>query len=221
MCILKQSEMHDSNYSHNLHPNKYCQGLHYYPFAIDLNRCVGSCNTLKDLFNRACIPEKTEDLNLSVFNMTIVINKSKILIKHISCKSECKSDGRKCNSNQKWNNDKCRCECKNPKEHHVYKEDYIWNPATCSCENSKHFASINDDSAIMCDETIETTKTVPTKIVQTKTISKKSASRNFYILLAILLITKTLLITVSIYSCLIKYRAIKSIYYHITLQITY
>ena len=207
MCILKQSEMHDSNYSHNLHPNEYCQGLHYYPFAIDLNRCVGSCNTLKDLFNRACIPEKTEDLNLSVFNMTTVINKSKILIK---------SDGRKCNSNQKWNNDKCRCECKNPKEHHVYKEDYIWNPAACSCENSKHFASINDDSAIMCDETIETTK-----IVQTKTISKKSASRNFYILLAILLITITLLITVSTYSYLIKYQAIKSIYYHITLQITY
>ena len=26
-----------------------------------------------------------------------------ILTKHILCKSECKFDGRKCNSNQKWN----------------------------------------------------------------------------------------------------------------------
>ena len=40
------------------------------------------------------------------------INESKTLTKHISCECKCKFDGRKCNSNQKWNNDKCRCECK-------------------------------------------------------------------------------------------------------------
>ena len=38
-------------------------------------------------------------------------NKFKILI-DISCECTCKFDERKCNSNQKWNNDKCRCECK-------------------------------------------------------------------------------------------------------------
>ena len=26
----------------NLHPNEYSQELHYYPFAVKLNRCVGS-----------------------------------------------------------------------------------------------------------------------------------------------------------------------------------
>ena len=40
------------------------------------------------------------------------INKSKTLTKHTSCESKYKFDGRKCNSNQKWNNDKCGCECK-------------------------------------------------------------------------------------------------------------
>ena len=29
---------------------------------------------------------------------------------------------------------------------------YIWNPATCSCENDKCLASIIDDSVITCDE---------------------------------------------------------------------
>ena len=33
-------------------------------------------------------------------------NESKILTKDISCKCKCKFDGRKCNSNQWWNNDK-------------------------------------------------------------------------------------------------------------------
>ena len=32
-----------------LHPNEYTQGLRYCTFAVNLNRCVGSCNTLNDL----------------------------------------------------------------------------------------------------------------------------------------------------------------------------
>ena len=43
-----------------------------------------------------CVPNKTEDLNLSVFNMITRINESKILVKHISYKCKCKCDGRKC-----------------------------------------------------------------------------------------------------------------------------
>ena len=58
----------------NLHPNEYRQELHYYPFAVKLDRCVGSCNTLNDLPNKVCVPNKIEDLNLSVFNTIIGIN---------------------------------------------------------------------------------------------------------------------------------------------------
>ena len=53
----------------NLHLNEFSQEFHYYPFAARLNRCLGSCNTLNDLYNKVCVPNKTEDLNLSVFNM--------------------------------------------------------------------------------------------------------------------------------------------------------
>ena len=90
----------------NLHPNEYSQEFHYYPFAVKLDRCVGSCNTLNDLSNKVCIPNKTEDLNLSVFNMIIAINESKNL-KGISCKCKRELNGTKCNSTQWWNNDKC------------------------------------------------------------------------------------------------------------------
>ena len=57
-----------------LHPNEYIQGLRYYPFAVDLDRCIGSCNTANDLSDRVCISGKTEDLVLSVFNMIIKLN---------------------------------------------------------------------------------------------------------------------------------------------------
>ena len=60
------------------------------------------------------------------------IYESKTLTKHISCEYQSKFDGRKCNSNQWWNKDKCQCEYK---KHHICEKDYIWNPATCSCKN--------------------------------------------------------------------------------------
>ena len=40
------------------------------------------------------------------------IDKSKTLTEHTSCKCKFIFDGRKCNSNQWWNNGKCRRECK-------------------------------------------------------------------------------------------------------------
>ena len=63
---------------------------------------------------------------------------------------------------------------------------YIWNPATCSCENGKYLASIIDDSVITCDKIIgaEKTKTVPTNFNK-KNITCKT--QTFYILLAFLL----------------------------------
>ena len=47
----------------NLHPNEYGQGLSYYTFTVNLDRCVGSCNTLHALSNIVFIPDRTEDLN--------------------------------------------------------------------------------------------------------------------------------------------------------------
>ena len=63
-----------------------------------------SCTALNDLSNKVCVPNKTEDLNPSIFNTITFINGSKTLTKHISCKCKCKLDGRKSNANQKCNN---------------------------------------------------------------------------------------------------------------------
>ena len=175
----------------NLHPNEYSREFHYYPFLVKLDRCVGSCNTTNDLSNKVCIPNKTQDLNLSVFNKITVINESKTLAKHISCKCKCKFDEKKCNSNQWWNNDKCRCECKKIL---VCEKDYVWNSAACICQNGKNLASIMDDSVIICDKVIESfdeeIKTIPTSFNEKLATCK---TRNFYILLAFLLITIALM----------------------------
>ena len=78
-----------------LHPNVYSQELHSYPFAVKLDKCAESCNTLNDLSNRVFVPNQAEDLNIHFLNMIAGKNESKILTKDISCKFKCRFDGEK------------------------------------------------------------------------------------------------------------------------------
>ena len=140
----------------------------------------------------------------------------------ISPPNKCTFDGNKYNSNQKWNNDKRRCESNNSRKH-VCKKYYTSNPSSCPCENRKYLESITGHSVIICDKIIERTRTVPiktflTKTIPTKTIPAKTITTSFnekkvtckiklfYILLTFLLITISPLKIVSIYCYLIKHR---------------
>ena len=87
--------------------------LNYYPFMIRLQKCSGSCNAADDLSTKICVPIKTKDVKVKVFNTTTRTNEAKTLIKHISCDCKFKFDSTPCNSNQKWNNKTCQYECKN------------------------------------------------------------------------------------------------------------
>ena len=152
----------------------------------------GSCDTLNDLFKWPVSFKQNKRFKFNSFKHDYRNKWIQNIKKPISCQCKCKFDGKKCNSNQKWNNDKCQCECKNLKEH-VCEKGYIWNPATFSCINGKYLARVIDNWVTTCDEIIDTTKTVPAK----------STSINFYILLTLLLITITLLIAVNFY-CYLK-----------------
>ena len=46
---------------------------------------LDTCNAF-DRSSRICVPNKTENINLNVFNIITKINESKILTKHVSCK---------------------------------------------------------------------------------------------------------------------------------------
>ena len=73
VTLSNQKCMTQSNFM-NLHRNNYSQEFQYYPFAVKLDSCVGSCNTLIGLSNKVCVSNKSEGLHLSMFNMIICIN---------------------------------------------------------------------------------------------------------------------------------------------------
>ena len=129
----------------NLHPDEYSQEFHNYRFAVKLDWCVRNCYPLNDLSNKVCVANKTGDLNLSVFKMITGIKE----LTHILCECKCKLGGRKCNSNQWWNNDKYWGECRKR-----YVWDCVWNPSTCNCENGIYLVSIMGNSVIICCEVI-------------------------------------------------------------------
>ena len=84
--------------------------LKHYPFMISLNKYAWSCNVLSTII---WVPKETKDINFKAFNM--ITNQRKL----------------SCNSNKRWNNKICRCECKNYPE---CEKDYSWNPTACICE---------------------------------------------------------------------------------------
>ena len=57
---------------------------------------------------------------------------------HKTCKCKCRLNSSVCCSNkQRWNEDKCRCECKELIDKGSCGKGFIWNPSNCEFECDK------------------------------------------------------------------------------------
>ena len=56
---------------------------------------------------------------------------------HETCACKCRLDSSVCNDKQRWNRDKCRCECKELINQGKYDDGFICNPSICECECDK------------------------------------------------------------------------------------
>ena len=56
---------------------------------------------------------------------------------HESSKYICRLDTIICNSKERWNEDKCRCECKELIDKRVRDKGFIFNPSNCQFECDK------------------------------------------------------------------------------------
>ena len=109
----------------------------FYPFSDKINRCNDNCNNINDPYARICVSDITKKLNIKVFNLMARTNEIKFIKWHETCKCICTLDEIINNNKQRWNNDKCRCECKELIDKGVCDEGFIWNPSNCQCECGK------------------------------------------------------------------------------------
>ena len=84
----------------------------FYPCIILVNKCSGSCNNIIDPYSKLCVPDVVKNINNTVFNLMSKANEEKHVSWHQTCACKCRLDPSVCNDKQRWNNNKCRCECK-------------------------------------------------------------------------------------------------------------
>ena len=100
-------------------------------------------------------------------------DEAKAMTEHILCDCKCKLISATCNSNQKWNDKTGQCECKN---YHNCEKNYIWNPSSCICENSKYWKSVADTLVtviviVMNNLSIKKTNTIATNVTAPASIN--------------------------------------------------
>ena len=111
----------------------------FYLFSIKVNTCSGSCNNIKDPYAQLCVPDVVKNINVKVFNLISFTNQEKHIEWHETCKCRCRLDASVCNNKQRWNIDKCRCECKEEELSDKERSDkgFIWYLSNCKCEFDK------------------------------------------------------------------------------------
>ena len=65
------------------------------------------------------------------------------MLKYLTFKYVCSLNEIICNDKQRWNKDKCRCECKELIDKGVCDKGFIWNPSNCECECNKSLILVN------------------------------------------------------------------------------
>ena len=146
----------------------------FYLFSIKINKCGGTCNIINNPYANICAPDVIKDLNVRVFNLMSRTNEARFTKWHENCKCICRLGGIICNSKQRWNENKCRCEFKELIDKGTCDKGFVWNPSNCECEcdkncnigesvdyeNCKCRKKLADKLIDECAETIDETKLV-------------------------------------------------------------
>ena len=94
--------------------NINCKYSIFFPFSIETSKCRGSCNDINNPDTKLRVPNVVKSLNVKVFNLMSrsKTHEARYIEWHETCKYKCRLDGSVCDNKQRWNDDKCRYECK-------------------------------------------------------------------------------------------------------------
>ena len=84
----------------------------FYPSSIKTSKCSRSCNNINDSYGKMCVPDVVKDLNIKIFNLMSRTNETRHIKWREMCKCKCRLDESICDNKQRWNDNKCQCECK-------------------------------------------------------------------------------------------------------------
>ena len=161
----------------------------FYPLSIKTSKYSGSCNDINDPYAKMCVPDVIKNLNIKVSNLMSRTNETRYIKWHETCKCKCRLNASVCNNKQRWNDDKCRRECKELIDNCVCDKGYIWNPSNgeWECHKSCDVGEYLDHENCRCRKSL-VDKLVEeyNEIVGKKTVDKNEDKCSSYILYAVL-----------------------------------
>ena len=105
-----------------------------FPFSIKTSKFIGTCNNIINPYAKLCVPDVIKNLNVKVCNPMSRTNETRHIEWHEMRKSKCRLDASVCSNKQRWNNDKCRWECRELIDKGVCDKGSILNPSNCECK---------------------------------------------------------------------------------------
>ena len=64
--------------------------FNFHPFLVIPRECNWNCDAVGDFSTKMCVPSKTKNININIFNKITRIIEVKTLFKYISCDFKCK-----------------------------------------------------------------------------------------------------------------------------------
>ena len=175
-----------------------------FPYKIAVYRCIRSCNYKNNLYYKVSLPKSVKNITVKSLDLISQEFVLKNISFHQSCKCGCLLDEKVCTNLQKWNVDKCRCECLKIKNCNI---GYSWNVDNCRCKIKKLAALIESVRFLETEECdaetdeISDCKALPEN--KTITLIKKIKNCKSFVSISILFIyISIILIGIMIYFCL-------------------
>ena len=107
----------------------------FYSYNVLVNKCNGSCDTLDNPMAKLCVPNMIKRIDMKGYNFLMMLNETRNVLWHESCKCLCRLNSSVCNNKQIWNSDTCRCDCNEDFTGIIsFDKRYTWNPSTCECQ---------------------------------------------------------------------------------------
>ena len=85
------------------------------------------------------VQDVVKNVNVKVFNLMSFSNQTRHIKWHETCKCKCRLDSSVCSNKQRWNENKCRCECREElRDKERCDEGFIWNHSNCNVNVINH-----------------------------------------------------------------------------------
>ena len=100
--------------------------------------CSGSCNIINDKYAKLCVLDVSKNMNVKVFNLIPRTKETTYIKWRETCKCKCRLYASVCNNKQRWNDNKCRCECKELLGKGKCDKGFIFDPSNCNVNVINH-----------------------------------------------------------------------------------